>query len=73
MIENQEQLNELFSNQDFARMWLKMHTPHQHAYPKIRRNEICPFCDSGKKFKNCECYEQYGKMKYITKYDKEED
>ena len=21
------------------------------------RNEICPFCESGKKFKKCKCYE----------------
>lgn len=69
MIENQEQVNELFNNQDFARMWLKMHTPHVKAYPKIGRNDICPFCDSGKKFKNCECYETYGQMKYTHKYE----
>lgn len=23
---------------------------------KVNRNEICPYCDSGKKFKKCKCY-----------------
>lgn len=40
----------------FTKYWLHMHTPYKNDHPKIGRNEICPFCDSGKKFKNCECY-----------------
>lgn len=44
---------------EFERIYRKMHTPWKRRYRKISRNEVCPFCDSGKKFKNCECYEQY--------------
>lgn len=37
------------------------HTPYVRKYKKISRNETCPYCDSGKKFKNCECYKTYGR------------
>ena len=44
--------------------WKRMHTPVKRAYRKVGRNEICPFCDSGLKFKYCECsikeeYQEY--------------
>ena len=40
---DQESMNQMFSNEDFARMWLKMHTPYLREVPKVGRNEICPF------------------------------
>lgn len=52
-------LKSLIESEEFQKMYAKMHTPWKRRYDKIRRNEICPFCDSGKKFKNCECYEKY--------------
>lgn len=58
---NQETLNELFDNKDITDMWKKMHTPCK-AIKMPGRNDICPFCNSGKKFKNCKCYEKYGKQ-----------
>lgn len=33
--------------------------PLVRQYTKLRRNIVCPFCSSGKKFKKCECYERY--------------
>ena len=55
--EKQELINTLFNeNEDMKRMWYKLHTPLVRNKKKVRRNEICPFCNSGKKFKNCECY-----------------
>lgn len=65
---NQKQINELFSNKEFAEMWLKMHTPYLREVPKVRRNEICPFCNSGKKFKHCKCYKDFGQATYTNKY-----
>ena len=39
----------------------------KRMYKKISRNDLCP-CGSGKKFKNCECYERFGESKqYYTK------
>lgn len=67
---DQESLNGMFSNEDFAKMWLKMHTPYLREVPKVGRNEICPFCNSGKKFKNCDCYKDFGQAKYTNKYEK---
>jgi preprotein translocase subunit SecA len=29
--------------------------PRPAAAPKLGRNDICPFCDSGKKIKHCQC------------------
>lgn len=55
--EKQELINTLFNeNEDLQRMWYKLHTPLVRNKEKVGRNEICPFCNSGKKFKNCECY-----------------
>ena len=48
--------------QDWAEMYQKMHTPFKREYRKVRRNEICPFCDSGLKFKHCECFQKYGEQ-----------
>ena len=44
--------------------WKDAHTPKVRKYRKVGRNEICPFCDSGLKFKQCECsikeeYQEY--------------
>lgn len=52
-------LKSITDNPDFQKMYAKMHTPWHRRGPKIGRNEICPFCDSGKKFKKCGCYEKY--------------
>lgn len=35
--------------------WKEMHTPKVRKHRKVGRNEICPYCDSGLKFKHCEC------------------
>lgn len=60
----------IMENPDFQKMWAKMHTPWRRRSNKIGRNEICPFCNSGKKFKNCECYEKYSTTpKYTINYD----
>lgn len=65
-----EDLKTLMENPDFQKMWAKMHTPWHRRSNKIGRNEICPFCNSGKKFKNCECYEKYNTTpKYTINYD----
>lgn len=47
---------------EWQEMYIKMHTPFKREYHKVRRNEICPFCDSDLKFKNCECYKIYGEQ-----------
>lgn len=57
--EKVENLKELLSNEDLARMWMKLHTPIVRNGRKVGRNEICPYCNSGKKFKNCECYKTH--------------
>ena len=59
-----EAMKELLENEDIKRMWAKMHTPWVRTRPKVRRNEICPYCGSGKKYKHCECY----KRKDVGKY-----
>ena len=48
----------MFQNEEFRNMWIKMHTPWKskirtgtHGH-KTGRNEICPYCTSGKKFKS---------------------
>lgn len=46
----------------WQQMYMKMHTPFKREYPKIGRNKICPFCDSGLKFKKCKCYQTYGQQ-----------
>ncbi len=53
--EKLEGIKEILKDEDFRRMWMKMHTPWVHRSAKIGRNELCP-CGSGKKYKNCECY-----------------
>ena len=47
---------------EWKEMYEKMHTPFKREYRKIGRNEICPFCDSGLKFKHCECSQTYGEQ-----------
>ncbi len=47
---------------EWQEMYVKMHTPFKREYRKVRRNEICPFCDSGLKFKHCECSQTYGEQ-----------
>lgn len=66
---DQSAINELFNNEDFVNMWVKMHTPKVRRYRKVGRNEICPFCDSGLKFKQCECStkEEYEEYKSATR------
>lgn len=61
-----------FRNEEFRNMWIKMHTPWKskirtgtHGH-KTGRNEICPYCTSGKKFKKCECYERYKADPFIA-------
>ena len=48
----------------------KAHTPWRRATIKVGRNDICPFCNSGKKFKKCDCYNKYRSLpKYTINYD----
>ena len=58
----QQKENELVErakqNEDFARNFMKLHTPLT-ATKLPGRNDICPFCDSGLKFKKCECYKTH--------------
>ena len=61
---NENENNKLADQQgidlkEFNRIYQQMHTPWHRRSRKISRNEICPFCDSGTKFKKCECYEKY--------------
>ena len=46
---------QLMNDPAFIKSIIMGHTPRKRLH-KVGRNEICPFCDSGKKFKNCECY-----------------
>lgn len=48
--------------EEYARIYKKMHTPFVREHRKVGRNEICPFCDSGLKFKHCECFQKYGEQ-----------
>ena len=50
--EQEEQIKEISSNSEFKKAWSRLHTPWIRE-PKVGRNEICPFCNSGKKFKKC--------------------
>lgn len=59
-------INELLANEDLARMWKKLHTPLLRTN-KVGRNDICPYCNSEKKFKNCECYKTHSSENYIQK------
>lgn len=51
--------------------WKAMHTPKVRKYRKVGRNEICPFCDSGLKYKHCACsvedeYHSYVKVDEVS-------
>lgn len=59
-----EGIKGLLENEDFGRMWMKMHTPWVRRSRKVGRNEICPYCDSGLKYKYCECYTKKDIAKY---------
>lgn len=61
--EKLEAMQELLNNEEFATMWMRLHTPIVRTGKKVGRNEICPYCNSGKKFKNCECYNTH-KVEY---------
>ena len=64
-------LNDILESEEFQQIYLKMHTPWKRIDRKINRNEICPLCNSGKKFKNCECYKTYiNSPKYTISYGK---
>lgn len=65
--EKLEMMQEMFQNEDFRNMWIKMHTPWERRHKKVGRNDICPFCDSGKKYKNCSCYEREETDPYTTR------
>jgi uncharacterized protein YecA (UPF0149 family) len=58
--ENNERLQQHI--REWQEMYAKMHTPFKREYRKVGRNEICPFCDSGLKFKHCECSQTYGEQ-----------
>lgn len=57
---------ELMSDEDFQRNFMKLHTPLTTSN-RIGRNDICPFCNSGKKFKKCECFKTH-QVEYKNKY-----
>lgn len=60
MKEQLENIKSLFEESpDLQKMWYKLHTPLVRNSSKIGRNRICPYCNSGKKFKNCECYKTH--------------
>jgi uncharacterized protein YecA (UPF0149 family) len=58
--ENNERVQQYI--REWQEMYTKMHTPFKREYSKVGRNEICPFCDSGLKFKHCECFKTYGEQ-----------
>ena len=58
--ENNERVQQYI--REWQEMYTKMHTPFKREYRKVGRNEICPFCDSGLKFKYCECSQTYGEQ-----------
>jgi len=64
--QQREKYNEMLHNEEFARVFMKLHTP-LNASKLPGRNDICPYCDSGKKFKKCECYKTH-KVEYRNKY-----
>lgn len=45
-----------------------MHTPWKRRFDKVRPNDICPFCGSGKKIKKCNCAtaQNYKQTEYTT-------
>lgn len=58
--ENNERLQQHI--REWKEMYTRMHTPFKREHRKVGRNEICPFCDSGLKFKHCECSQKYGEQ-----------
>lgn len=66
--EKLEAMKELLTNEDIQKMWLKMHTPWVLTHKKVHRNDTCPFCDSGKKYKDCTCYQIKDNNKYKLDY-----
>jgi len=62
----QNLINTMTSDEDFMRNFMKLHTP-LNATPLPGRNDICPFCDSGLKFKKCKCFQEHQK-EYRNKY-----
>ena len=58
-LESKDLVQLLKDNPDLANMWHRLHTPLIRQYKKVNRNDICPFCNSGKKFKTCTCYTKY--------------
>lgn len=61
-----EKYNKMLQDEEFARVFMKLHTP-LNATKLPGRNDICPYCNSGKKFKKCECYKTH-KVEYRNKY-----
>ena len=57
-----------FNEKLFEQVWKHMHTPLRRDKQKIGRNKICPLCNSGKKFKHCECSKDYT-IKYVNGYE----
>ena len=58
------QVNGEFERQfaEWKETYMKIHTPFKREFKKVGRNETCPFCSSGLKFKHCECYKTYGEQ-----------
>lgn len=56
------EVNSTFEQQikEWERIYNKIHTPFTREFKKVGRNSICPFCNSGLKFKHCKCYKTYG-------------
>lgn len=50
-----ENFKDTINDPEFQKMYQKMHTPWHRRFRKISPNEVCPFCDSGVKFKKCRC------------------
>lgn len=63
-------IKQAFQDRDFQEMWMKMHTPWVRKHKNIRRNEICPFCNSGLKYKQCECYTHRKEYELDVKHTK---
>ena len=54
-----EQMEQLAD--EYAELYKMAHTPSVRI-EEPGRNDICPYCDSGKKFKNCSCYKTHHKQ-----------
>lgn len=59
----------MMNDEDFQRTFMRLHTP-LNATKLPGRNEICPYCSSGKKFKHCSCYKTHT-VEYRNKYFKD--